>query len=181
MFRFAATTALTLLLSSTLALAAGQTVNGLTKSQASQFKLQQIDQVHPLVDKYDSITNTVLKMKMTTYDLGGSTDVSNMKAVLLGSFVHNEMRKGGSLHLIAHVDSVLSVTREAAGVYKIIAQEWPVGANWPAPVSDFRLRKVAYTVYAADLTVELRKLEGVEEFGERHYTSSINVSRQVLD
>lgn len=181
MFKFAARATLFLLTTASIALAGPKKVHGLSESEISQLKLNQVEQLYPLVEKYDSVTNTNLKMKVSTYALGGSTDVSNLMQVYLACFSHSEMKQGGSLHLIATVDKVLSVTRVSAGVYRIVVQEWPVGDEWQSPVPDFRLRKVAYTVEASDLTVDLRQLPGVGEFDERQFTTAVHVSRQVLN
>lgn len=171
----------TLMLASSWSSAATRTVPGMTRNQMTTLKLNQVDQLYPLVEKYDPATNTMLKMKVTTYNLGGSSDVSNLTEIYLGSFCHTEMKQGGALHLIASVDKVLSVTRIEAGIYRVVVQEWPLGDDWESPVPDFRLRKVAYTINAANLSVELRKLEGIGEGEERQYSTPVYVDRQVLD
>lgn len=181
MLKISALIIATLLSTSTWAVAGTKTVSGLTRSQMSTLKLNQVEQLYPLVDKYDPATNTMLKMKVTTYNLGGSSDVSNLMEIYLGSFCHTEMKQGGALHHVATVDKVLSVTRIEAGIYRIVTQEWPLGDDWESPVPDFRLRKVAYTVNAANLSVELRKLEGIGEGEERQYSTPVYVDRQVLD
>lgn len=157
-------------------------VNGLAQDELQQLRLNQADQIYPLVvKKYDPATNTTLSLKVMSYDLGGSSDVSNLTAVYLGGFSFNEMQSGGSLHLIGKVSKVLSVTRLAAGVYQVIAEEWPVGEAWPSPVSDFRLRKVAYRLNAVQLSMDLRALAGVEEFEHKQFTTPISITRTVLD
>lgn len=178
-FRLISTSAIALFFSTT-ALAAS--IPGITGGALSSLKLNQVDKVQTLVDKkYDPATNTTLSIKITTYDLGGSSEAANLTNIYLSSFSFNEEKNGGALHLITKAANVLSAKRLSAGVYQVVVEEWPVGPNWPSPADDFRLCKVSYTVEASQLTVDLRELTGVPEFGSKQFTTPISVSRSVLN
>jgi hypothetical protein len=120
-----------------------------------------------------------LRVSFLVMDAGGSTDVSPRARLYLTTFNESEMMDAQSVHMITHLNELVSTKRESAGVYSAIVKLYDYD-NECANSEGSLTATVKLTIDARQLTIDVRNFEGVEEFGLGTIQTPIVVTKECL-
>ncbi len=166
---------LALLLLPTLAVAGEWTersVAGLT-AEASRHDLASVQHQQSFVQKEKDGTD--LRVGLVVIDLGGSTDVSPKAQAYLTMFNEAEMKNATSLHLLTHLNELVSAKRTEAGIYEVVVKRYDVEGAWGGGEITTKL-----VVDARLASVDVRKMKGVEEFDTGTILTPIKITESLI-
>jgi len=123
--------------------------------------------------------DSVLRVSLLVTDNGGSTDVSPLSELYLTTFNESEMRGAESIHLISHINQLVSYQRLNPGVYEVVVRLYDYDstcASWNGQIEGLK----KFTIDARQLTADVRSFKNLDDFDHGVIQTPITVQSSCL-
>ena len=123
--------------------------------------------------------DSVLRVSLVVTDNGGSTDVSPFSELYLTTFNESEERDAQSIHLISHINQLISYKRLNPGIYEVVVRLLDYDSacpSWNGKIEGL----MKMTIDARQLTADVRSFRNVGDFESGVIRTPITVKSSCL-